>query len=65
MENFEKRIITTKTTTSIIIIIIIIVIDISECKKISWEEYNTRYGWVGMVIHWEICKKFIFNHINI
>ena len=28
------------------------------------KEYKTRYDWVGKVIHWEICKKFKFDHTN-
>ena len=26
--------------------------------------YKTRHDWVGKVIHWEMCKKFKFNHTN-
>ena len=25
--------------------------------------YKTRYDWVRKVIHWEMCKKFKFDHI--
>ena len=39
--------------SKIIIIIIIIMI-----------EYKTRHDWVGNVIHWEMCKKFKFDHTN-
>ena len=28
------------------------------------KEYKTRYDWVGKVIHWEMCKKFKFDHAN-
>ena len=27
-------------------------------------EYKTRHNWVGKVIHWEMCKKFKFDHTN-
>ena len=27
-------------------------------------EYKTRHDWVGKVIHWELCKKFKFDHTN-
>ena len=37
---------------------------ISECSKSAQRKYKTRHGWVGKVIHWEMCKKFKFNHIN-
>ena len=37
---------------------------ISECSKLAHKEYKTRYDWVGKVIHWEICKKFKFDHTN-
>ena len=26
------------------------------------KEYKTRHDWVGKVIHWEMCKKFKFDH---
>ena len=28
------------------------------------KEYKARHDWVGKVIHWEICKKFKFDHAN-
>ena len=37
---------------------------ISECSKLTLKEYKTRHDWVGKVIHWEICKKFVFDHTN-
>ena len=37
---------------------------ISECSKLVQKEYKTRHGWVGEVIHWEMCRKFNFDHIN-
>ena len=37
---------------------------ISECSKLAQKEYNTRHDWVGKVIHWELCKKFKFDHMN-
>ena len=39
-------------------------ITISECSKLLQKEFKTRHDWVGKVIHWEICKKFIFDHTN-
>ena len=36
---------------------------ISECSKLA-REYQTRHDWVGKVIHWEMCKKFKFDHTN-
>ena len=44
--------------------IIIIIIIISECSKLAQKEYKTRHNWVGKVIHWEMCKKFKFDHTN-
>ena len=35
---------------------------ISECSKLALKEYKTRHDWVGKVIHWEMCKKFKFDH---
>ena len=35
---------------------------ISECSKLAQKEYKTRHDWVGKVIHWEMCKKFKFDH---
>ena len=37
---------------------------ISECSKLAKREYKTRHVWVGKVIHWEMCKKFKFNHTD-
>ena len=37
---------------------------ISECSKLAQKEYKTRHDWVGKVIHWEMCKKFKFDHTN-
>ena len=37
---------------------------ISEWSKLAQKEYKTRHDWVGKVIHWELCKKFIFDHTN-
>ena len=36
----------------------------SECSKFVQREYKTRHDWVGNVIHWELCKKFKFDHTN-
>ena len=37
---------------------------ISECRKLAQNEYKTRHDWVGKVTHWEMCKKFKFDHMN-
>ena len=37
---------------------------ISECSKLAQKQYKTRHNWVGKVIHWEMCKKFKFDHVN-
>ena len=37
---------------------------ISECSKLAQKGYKTRHDCVGKVIHWEMCKKFKFNHTN-
>ena len=37
---------------------------ISECSKLAQKEYKTRHDWVGKVIHWEMCRKFQFEHTN-
>ena len=36
---------------------------ISECSKLA-QEYKARHDWVGKVIHWEMCRKFKFDHTN-
>ena len=36
----------------------------SECCKLSQKEYKARHDWVGKGIHWELCKKFKFDHAN-
>ena len=48
----------------IIIIIIIIIIISSECSKLAQRKYKARHDWFGKVIHWEVCKKFKFDHTN-
>ena len=35
---------------------------ISKCGKLAQKEYRSRHDWVGRVIHWEMCKKFRFDH---
>ena len=37
---------------------------ISEFSKSAQKEYKSRHEWVGKVIHWEMCKKFKFDHTN-
>ena len=37
---------------------------ISECSKLAKKEYKARHDWVGKVIHWEMYKKFKFDHAN-
>ena len=37
---------------------------ISECSKLAQKEYKARHNGVGKVIHWEMCKKFKFDHTN-
>ena len=26
--------------------------NLSECNKVAYKEYKTKYDWVGKVIHW-------------
>ena len=37
---------------------------ISECSKLSQREYKTWHDWVSKGIHWELWKKFKFDHMN-
>ena len=37
---------------------------ISKCSKLAQKEYKTIHVWIGKVIHWEMCKKFKFDHTN-
>ena len=37
---------------------------ISERSKLAQKGYKARHDWVGNVIHWEMCKKFKFDHTN-
>ena len=48
----------TTTTTTIIIIII------SEFNKLAQKQYKIRHNWVAKVIHWELCKKLKFDHMD-
>ena len=33
---------------------------ISESSKLAQTDCKTRHDWVGMMVHWELCKKFTF-----
>ena len=35
---------------------------ISECSKFAQKEYKAKHDWLGKLIHWEMCKKFRFDH---
>ena len=35
---------------------------ISDCSNLAQKEYKVRHDWVGKVVHWEMCRKFQFNH---
>ena len=53
----------------VVVIIKIIMVEtinhiISECSKLAQKEYKARHDWAGKVIHWEMCKKFKFDHVN-
>ena len=37
---------------------------ISECSKFAQKDYKTRHDWAIKVIHWELCRKFQFDHTN-
>ena len=37
---------------------------ISECSKLAQKECKARRDWIGKVIHWEMCRKFQFDHSN-
>ena len=37
---------------------------INERSKLALREYKTRHDWLGMVIHWDMCNKFKFDHMN-
>ena len=37
---------------------------ISECSKLAQQACKARHDWIGKVIHWEMCKKFKFDHTN-
>ena len=37
---------------------------ISEYSKLAQKEYKARHDWVNKTIHWEMSKKFKFDHTN-
>ena len=37
---------------------------ISECSKLAKKEYKTKHDLMDKAIHWELCKKFKFDHTN-
>ena len=34
------------------------------CSRLALKEYKTRHDLVGKLTHWELCKKFKFDHTN-
>ena len=38
---------------------------VNECSKLAQKEYETKYYWMGKVIHREMYNKFKFDHKNI
>ena len=36
---------------------------ISKCSKLAIKEYKSRHDWMGIVIHWELCKILKFDGI--
>ena len=37
---------------------------ISEGRKLAQKEWKTSLDWMGMIIHWELCKRLKFGHTN-
>ena len=37
---------------------------ISKSSKLVQKDFQTRYNWVGKVIHWELCKRSKFDHTD-
>ena len=37
---------------------------ISECSKLAQKEYKARHDWTVKVIHWDMSRKFQFDHTN-
>ena len=37
---------------------------VSECSKLAQKEYKARNDFVGKLIHWQMCRKFQFDHTN-
>ena len=37
---------------------------INECITLEQKEYKTRHDCVGKKIHWEMCKKFKYDHMS-
>ena len=35
-----------------------------KCSKLAQKKYKARHDLLGKGIHWEICKKFKFDHTN-
>ena len=34
-------------------------------NRIAQKEYKTKHYWVGIVIHWELCKGLKFDYDNV
>ena len=37
---------------------------LANAVNFSQRTYKTKHDWAGKVIHWELCKKFTFDHTN-
>ena len=36
----------------------------SKCSNLTQKKYKTRHDWEGKIIHWELCQKLKFDHMN-
>ena len=37
---------------------------ISKCNKLAQKEYKSKHDWLVKVIHWELCKRLKFDHMD-
>ena len=35
---------------------------ITECSKLSQKKYKIWHDWMGVVMHWKLCKGLKFDH---
>ena len=60
----KKQIRRNKITNVDLVVIETINHIITEFSKLAQKEYKARHDWAKKTIHWKLCKKLKFDHVN-